>query len=106
MVTKVSGVNSRVLERPEHLIALSTRDNYLVFTRLLDHPSVDELGDQVVGHLASLDLVLEHLQLLLHLVKLSKLLLSFKGLLLFSFLFSLDLLQGSSSLAADFQHIG
>ena len=99
-------MNSLALERPEHLVALCTRDDYLVFSRLLDHPRVDELGDQVVGHLAGLDLVLEHLQLLLHLVELSQLLLSFKGLLLFCFLLGLDLLHGASSLAADLQHIG
>ena len=80
-------------------------DDELIVIYLLLHTRVDELTHQVIGCLSLIDLLLECLQLILHLLHLC--ILGFEiGLLLeFSFLIVFDLLPSSATLAAYLEHI-
>ena len=97
---------STILKSGEHFVTVWMRHSYLMFTSLLAHAVVDELGHQVGGGLAGLEFSLHLLQLLLHAIELGQLHCIFSLPLLRGLLLGLDLCQSAAPLAADLQHVG
>ena len=95
---------SLVREGLELALVRGAVDDELVLGRLLDDAGGDELAHQVAGHLVGLLVLLELLELLLHLVELRQLGRRLGLLLLLRQLLGLDLLEGPPPLARDLEN--